>query len=99
MPKTGYTTDSTGKPSAMRAMSFVALGTAVVFGATIIAKPLWAPESPTSLDGVYLTTMFLVAAFAPKAVQKFAEIRVPSNETSSLGGARSIPAADSGSTD
>jgi intracellular septation protein A len=49
----------------MRAMSFIALIAAIVFGAiTIISN---------DSEGKYITTAFLVAAFAPKAVQRFAE--------------------------
>ncbi len=54
-----------GKYSTMRAMSFIALIAAIVFGAiTLITN---AP------DGKEITMAFLVAAFAPKAVQRFAE--------------------------
>jgi hypothetical protein len=49
----------------MRAMSFIALIAAIVFGAMTITSK--------DSDGKYMTTAFLVAAFAPKAVQKFAE--------------------------
>jgi hypothetical protein len=57
--------EDNGHFSAMRAMSFVALIAAIAFGAfTITSK---------NSDGKYITTSFLVAAFAPKAVQKFAE--------------------------
>lgn len=53
------------KYSTMRAMSFIALIAAIVFGAMTITSK--------DSDGKYMTTVFLVAAFAPKAVQKFAE--------------------------
>lgn len=49
----------------MRAMSFMALIAAIVFGAITITS-----NDP---DGKEITTAFLVAAFAPKAVQRFAE--------------------------
>lgn len=54
-----------GKYSTMRAMSFIALIAAIVLGAMTITSK--------DSDGKYMTTVFLVAAFAPKAVQKFAE--------------------------
>jgi hypothetical protein len=54
-----------GKYSTMRAMSFIALIAAIVFGAMTITSK--------DSEGKYMTTVFLVAAFAPKAVQKFAE--------------------------
>jgi len=53
------------KYSTMRAMSFIALIAAIVFGAITITS--------NDSEGKYITTAFLVAAFAPKAVQKFAE--------------------------
>ena len=57
--------EDNGKYSTMRAMSFIALIAAIVFGAmTMISK---------DSEGKYITTAFLVAAFAPKAVQRFAE--------------------------
>ncbi|HSF75612.1 MAG TPA: hypothetical protein VLA84_17590 [Microcoleus sp.] len=49
----------------MRAMSFIALIAAIVFGAIAITS--------NDSEGKYITTAFLVAAFAPKAVHKFAE--------------------------
>ena len=54
-----------GKYSTMRAMSFIALIAAIVFGAITLTT-----NAP---DGKEITTAFLVAAFAPKAVQRFAE--------------------------
>jgi len=57
--------EDNGKYSTMRAMSFIALIAAIVFGAmTMLNK---------DSEGRYITTTFLVAAFAPKAVQRFAE--------------------------
>jgi hypothetical protein len=57
--------EDNGHYSAMRAMSFIALIAAIAFGAITITSK--------NSDGKYITTSFLVAAFAPKAVQKFAE--------------------------
>lgn len=57
--------EDNGKYSAMRAMSFIALIAAIVFGAMTITSK--------DSEGKYITTAFLVAAFAPKAVQRFAE--------------------------
>ncbi len=53
-----------GKYSTMRAMSFIALIAAIVFGAITITS-----NDP---DAKEITTAFLVAAFAPNAVQIFA---------------------------
>jgi len=49
----------------MRAVSFMALIAAIVFGAITITS--------NDSERKYITTAFLVAAFAPKAVQKIAE--------------------------
>jgi len=57
--------EDNGKYSTMRAMSFIALIAAIVFGAMTITS--------NDSDGRYITIAFLVAAFAPKAVQRFAE--------------------------
>ena len=57
--------DDTQKYSTIRAMSFIALIAAIVFGAIGMTNK--------DSDGKYFTTTFLVAAFAPKAVQRFAE--------------------------
>ncbi len=57
--------EDNGKYSTMRAMSFIALIAAIVFGTITITS--------NDSEGKYITTTFLVAAFAPKAVQKFAE--------------------------
>jgi len=46
-------------------MSFIALIAAIVFGAITITS--------NDADGKEITTAFFVAAFAPKAVQRFAE--------------------------
>ena len=54
-----------GKYSTIRPMSFIALIAAIVFCAITITT--------NNSEGKYITTAFLVAAFAPKAVQRFAE--------------------------
>ncbi|MEO0946638.1 MAG: hypothetical protein AAFY11_00535 [Cyanobacteria bacterium J06641_5] len=51
-------------------MSFVALMAAIVFGALTILR------AGDGSDGIYITFGFLLAAFAPKTVQKFAETYV-----------------------
>jgi hypothetical protein len=64
---TGFFTDDGGKSSSIRLMSFISLIAAIVFaGLTITLKD-------SKSEGIYLTVSFLTAAFAPKAVQKFAE--------------------------
>lgn len=62
-----YMTDDQGNLSSMRLMSMLALGVAA-FLAVVEAFGLGSGESKTEL-----VLYFLVAAFAPKAVQKFAE--------------------------
>ena len=65
----GYLTDDTGNPSSMRLMSMLALVVAAVLAGVEVLG--WGSgESKTEL-----VLYFLVAAFAPKAVQKFAENR------------------------
>lgn len=65
-----YLTETNGKPSAMRMMSFLCLLVAVLCAAVILLSD--GPESIRSPD-VYVFSAFLLAAFAPKAIQKFAE--------------------------
>ena len=54
-----------GKYSTMRAMSFMAPLAAIMLGAITITS--------NDSDGKEITMAFLVAAFAPKAIQRFAE--------------------------
>lgn len=63
----GYMTDDQGNPSSMRLMSMLAFLVAAAL-ALVEAFGLGSGESKTEL-----VLYFLVAAFAPKAVQKFAE--------------------------
>jgi hypothetical protein len=62
-----------GNKSAMRAMSFIALIAAIGFGAVVVST-----NDPTQI-GAYVTFAFLIAAFAPKALQKFAEKELPAS--------------------
>lgn len=65
--KKGYITDSDGNPSSMRLMSLLALAVAAALAGVEVMG--WGSgESKTEL-----VLYFLVAAFAPKAIQKFAE--------------------------
>ena len=63
--------EENGKPSSMRLMSFVALLAAIAFG----ALTLLVVDGDTAGEGVFISFGFLIAAFAPKALQKFAESR------------------------
>ena len=73
-PKPGFLDDHQGNASSMRLMSAVALIASIAFGALSLLGP--AKDDPNAL---YITTAFLIAAFAPKALQKFAEARFPSS--------------------
>ncbi len=63
--------EDNGNISSIRLMSFTALIAAIIFGfLTILLKDI------NSANGIYITFGFLLAAFAPKALQKFAETKV-----------------------
>jgi hypothetical protein len=63
--------EDNGNISSMRLMSFVALIAAIIFGfLTILLNDV------NSSNGIYITFGFLLAAFAPKALQKFAETKI-----------------------
>ena len=72
-PKPGFLEDDRGNPSSMRLMSIIALIGSIVFGLVSILHPV----ANKGANGLYITMAFLLAAFAPKALQKFAEMRVP----------------------
>ena len=57
--------EANGQTSSMRVMCFCSLIVSMVFGFITLTTP--------TTDGVVITFGFLVGAFAPKAVQKFAE--------------------------
>ena len=66
----GYLTDDHGHPSSMRLMSMVALIASIAFGLiTVLNRDI------NHENGLYITVLFALAAFAPKALQKFAETR------------------------
>jgi hypothetical protein len=73
----GFFEESDGTRSSMRLMCFTALIAAVVFGllSVLAAIGLIGAGTLAGIGGevVTITFGFLVAAFAPKAVQKFAE--------------------------
>jgi len=66
----GFLEESSGSKSAMRAMSFIALFAAIIFGFMVVN------QTEPDQFGTYITFGFLLAAFAPKALQKFAEVNV-----------------------
>ncbi len=58
----------------MRLMSFIALFAAIGFGVVTIDR---SSQNKDNNTGIYITFSFLLAAFAPKALQKFAEEKLP----------------------
>lgn len=66
-----YLEDDNGNKSAMRAMSILSLVAAIVFAWLVVTG------SGNDSDGLKIVYAFLVAAFAPKVVQKFAEVKLP----------------------
>jgi len=71
--KKGFLKDNEGNPSSMRLMSVVALIASITFGLITILHPV----ASKGINGLYITIAFLLAAFAPKALQKFAEAKFP----------------------
>lgn len=74
----GYLTDDSGHPSSMRLLSAVSLIAAIVFGLIVVLHP-----GANGPNGLYITVAFLLGAFAPKALQKFAEAKFPPDTGSS----------------
>ena len=68
----GFLEEAPGRKSSMRAMSFIALLASIMFG---MISMLYTSED-SQQTGIFLTFGFLLAAFAPKALQKFAESRI-----------------------
>jgi hypothetical protein len=66
----GYLEEDNGNKSSMRLMSFTALIAAIIFGTLTVLGVGGGQE------GIFITFGFLLAAFAPKALQKFAEAKV-----------------------
>ena len=74
--ETGFLTESDGTPSTTRAMSFICLIATIGMGGYIVYKSVTTPL-PDPATGVYIFTCLLVAAFCPKVLQKFIEVRYP----------------------
>ncbi len=70
--KVGYFQEDNGNLSSMRLMSFVALLAIICFGLLTILLDV----SKVNASGIYITFGFLIAAFAPKTLQKFAETKI-----------------------
>ncbi|WP_133512961.1 hypothetical protein [Candidatus Thiosymbion oneisti] len=70
--KRGFLEDDCGKQSSMRLMSIIALVASIAFGSITMLS-----DEDSDKNDLYIVTVFLIAAFAPKAVQKFAEAKLP----------------------
>lgn len=69
----GFLDEAPGQQSSIRVMSFIALIASIAFGLITLLH-----QKANSENGLYLTSFFLIGAFAPKALQKFAETKLPS---------------------
>lgn len=72
MASKGFLEESTGNKSNMRLMSMIALLASLVFGLITLLH-----SGANDENGIWLTFGFLLGAFAPKALQKFAEMKIP----------------------
>ncbi len=71
----GFLQEDNGNKSCMRFMCLNSFYAAVIFGAvTLLYRPGGAAVDTQT--GIIITFGFLLGAFAPKAVQKFAETKI-----------------------
>lgn len=77
MSTKGFLEESPGMTSSMRVMSMIALLASIGFGVLTLFHGR-AAQNPNAL---LITFGFLVSAFAPKAIQKFAETKMPDELT------------------
>lgn len=70
--ETGFLTEDNGNKSTTRITSFISLIVAIAIGAYMMYAP---PTDPST--GIYIFTCFLLGAFCPKVIQKFAEEKYP----------------------
>jgi hypothetical protein len=84
--ETGFLEESPGNHSSMRMMCMMSLITAIILSALVVTQSLQQSGSQTSAGNLnpprnpeilYIIYGFLISAFAPKAVQKFAEQKIP----------------------
>lgn len=69
----GFFEGGNQESSAVRLTGFLALIAAIIFGLLTVLNAGNHGTQGDSSNGLYLTFAFLLAAFAPKTVQKFAE--------------------------
>lgn len=69
--KAGILQDDNGNYSSMRMMSIVSLIMCIVVAGIILFKP-----DIDASTGLYIFTAFLIGAFCPKMIQKFAEVKI-----------------------
>ena len=67
--KVGFFYEKEGVKSSMRLQSFIALVAAIALGAFAV----WTKQLDVNV--IAMVTLFVVAAFAPKSVQKYAELK------------------------
>jgi hypothetical protein len=67
--KTGFFEEAPGVKSLMRMQSFIAL----FIGASIAMFAIWTKQLDVNV--ISIVTLFIVAAFVPKAIQKYAEFK------------------------
>lgn len=68
----GFLDESEGNRSSMRLFCFISLIASICFGLLTLLN-----EATNASIGLYMTMGFLLAAFAPKALQKFMEEKLP----------------------
>ena len=79
----GFLQEDTHTRSSMRLMCFMTLIFAFFITWTIVSAHL-AADTPIHQFELALIFLLFVAAFAPKAVQKFAEAQFPKNQIESI---------------
>ena len=70
--KVGMFEESNGNRSSMRLMCFISLLASIAVAMITLLK-----GGVDGMNGLYLASAFLLGAFCPKAIQKFAELKMP----------------------
>lgn len=69
-----FLTEDNGSKSSIRLMSFISLFAAMMFGVLTLVLSYYGKTD--SGNGIMITFGFLLGAFAPKVLQKFAEEKI-----------------------